>query len=244
MRKITHLSVYVTEDPISVARQAAEIMEELCAKAVNERGAFNLAISGGNTPKPLFSLLAQPEWRKRLLWDKINLYWVDERCVPPEHEDSNYGVARKELLSFIPATKFYRIKGELPPLEAAQNYENLLNKNFSIKQGELPRFDCMILGMGTDGHVASLFPDIADYIDSAYKIIDIYIPKLRSSRITMTLPVINNSRACIFLVSGKEKHPVLSRALNLLTSPDLPAQHVRPTDGQLIWILDEAAAEG
>lgn len=244
MSKITHLSVYVMEDPGAVAVQAAEIVCELCDAAIAKRGAFNLAISGGNTPRPLFRLLSQPEWKNRLAWDKVNLYWVDERCVPPEHENSNYGVARKELLSFIPATKFYRMKGELPPQEGATNYEELLNKNFGLTKGELPRFDCMILGMGTDGHVASLFPDIADYIETDLKVIDLYVPKLRQSRITMTLPVINNSRACIFLTSGREKHPVISRALNLLTSPDLPAQRVRPTKGELIWILDEAAAQG
>ncbi len=244
MSKITHLSVYVKEDPIAVAQQAAEAIEELCKQAIAERGAFNLAISGGSTPIPLFRLLAEPAWRTRFEWDKVNLYWVDERSVPPESPESNYGVTRKEMLSFIPATKFYRIKGELKPIEAAENYEELLVKNFSLAPGELPRFDCMVLGMGTDGHVASLFPDIADYIDTNYKVIDIYVPKLRQSRITLTLPVINNSRACIFLVSGREKHPVVSRALNLLTSPDLPAQKVRPTDGELIWILDEAADQG
>ena len=244
MNKITHLSVYVKEDPVSVARQAAEILEKLCAKAVSESGMFNLAISGGKTPVPLFRLLAEQDWRNRLSWEKINLYWVDERCVPPESPDSNYGLARKELLSFIPAPRFYRIKGELKPSEAADSYEELLSQNFHLKNDELPRFDCMVLGMGTDGHVASLFPDLADYIDTQYKVIDLYVPKLRESRITLTLPVINNSKACIFLVSGREKHPVVSRALNLLTSPDLPAQKVRPTKGELIWIIDEAAAQG
>ncbi|MBQ4132214.1 MAG: 6-phosphogluconolactonase [Desulfovibrionaceae bacterium] len=244
MSKITHLSVYVKEDPISVARQAAETLEKLYIKSVSEKGVFNLAISGGSTPIPLFRLLADPEWSDRFAWEKVNIYWVDERCVPPESPDSNYGVARKELLSFIPATRFYRIKGELKPFEAAANYEELLVKNFNLKDGELPRFDCMVLGMGADGHVASLFPDIADYIDTQYRVIDIYVPRLRQSRITFTLPVINNSKACIFLVSGREKHPAVSRALNLLTSPDLPAQKVRPDKGELIWILDEAAAQG
>ena len=244
MSKITHLSVYIKEDPITVAQQAAEILEKLCLKAISENGAFNLAISGGKTPIPLFRLLAEPVWRDRFAWEKINLYWVDERCVPPESPESNYGLARKELLSFIPATKFYRIKGELKPFEAAANYEELLTKNFGLKDNELPRFDCMVLGMGADGHVASLFPDIADYIDTNYKVIDIYVPKIRQSRITFTLPVINNSKACIFLVSGREKHLAVSRALNLLTSPDLPAQKVRPSEGELIWILDESAAQG
>ena len=244
MSKITQLSVYVKEDPNAIAQQAVETLEVLCNEAIAEKGAFNLAISGGSTPIPLFRLLAEPAWRDRFPWEKINLYWVDERCVPPESPESNYGVARKELLSFIPATKFYRIKGELKPFEAALNYEELLIKNFDLKDDELPRFDCMVLGMGADGHVASLFPDIADYIDTHYKVIDIYVPKIRQSRITLTLPVINNAKACIFIVSGREKHPAVSRALNLLTSPDLPAQKVRPTDGELIWILDEAAAQG
>lgn len=244
MSKITRLSVYVKEDSVAVASQAAELMETMCKKAIEKRGSFNLAISGGNTPIPLFQLLARPEWIKRFAWEKINLYWVDERCVPPESPESNYGVARKEFLSFVPATRFYRMKGELPPVQAAENYEELLAKNFELKPGEIPRFDCMILGMGSDGHVASLFPDIASYLDTHYQVIDVFEPKTRSSRITMTMPVINNSRACVFLVSGREKHPALSRVLNLLTSPDMPAQHVRPNKGELVWILDQAAAQG
>ncbi len=245
MNEITHLSVYVMEDPFGVARQAAMIIEKLCKEALAERGVFNLALSGGKTPIPLFKLLSSPEWADRLPWERINLYWVDERCVPPEHEDSNYRVAREELLSHVAATKFYRMKGELDPVAAAESYEKLLQDHFNLtRPGELPRFDCVILGLGTDGHVGSLFPDTSDYIETSHLVIDVWVQKLHSSRITLTLPVLNNARSCMFLVSGREKHDVISRALNLLTSPELPAQKVRPVDGELLWIIDEAAAQG
>ena len=116
--------------------------------------------------------------------------------------------------------------------------------HFNLEKGKLPRFDCVLLGMGADGHVASLFPGFTDYFLTDNMVIDQYIPKLRSSRITLTLPVINNAAACIFVVSGREKHGALSRTLDLLTTPELPAQKVRPNNGELIWIVDEAAAQG
>ena len=244
MNEITHLSVYVMEDPTGIARQSAEIIEKLCKEALAERGVFNIAISGGKTPVPLFKLLSSPAWVDRLHWEKINLYWVDERGVPPEHPDSNYRVAREELLSYVPATKFYRIRGELDPQEAAEAYEKLLISHFNLEPGELPRFDCVILGMGADGHVASLFPGISEYIETNHLVIDLYVQKLHSSRITMTLPVLNNARSCLFLVSGREKHDAISSALNLLTHPELPAQKVRPINGELLWVIDEAAAQG
>ena len=168
---------------------------------------------------------------------------IDMRKDPLKDEDLIEIRAKIDTLKADLTASMTRL--DIPiPVQAAENYEELLAKNFELKAGEMPRFDCMILGMGSDGHVASLFPDIVDYIDTHYQVIDVFEPKTRSSRITMTMPVINNSRACIFLISGREKHPALSRVLNLLTSPDMPAQHVRPNKGELIWILDQAAAQG
>lgn len=244
MKSIDCLSLQIVDDPIQVGRQAAAVLEQLCSAAIAGHGAFNIAISGGKTPIPLFQLLASPEWNGRFSWEKINLYWADERCVGPDQEQSNYRMARDELLSHVALTNFYRIRGEMDPQEGASAYERLLRTHFNLAYGELPRFDCILLGLGADGHVASIFPGSSDAVLTERLVVDQYVSKLRSSRITLTLPVINNAAACVFLVSGREKHDALSRTLDLLTTPELPAQKVRPSNGRLVWIVDEAAAQG
>lgn len=239
-----HLSVHIHKDPAAMAERAAHILAERCEEAVAERGAFTLALSGGTTPIPLFRLLAGPDWTERLPWDKIAIYWVDERCVGPEHPDSNYGMARRELLSHVPAIHFYRMKGEGNPVDAAQTYEAMLKEHFELTGNELPRFDLMLLGMGDDGHTGSIFPGSPALVEKKRLVIDQYVPERKADRLTLTLPVLNNARCCMFMIEGREKHDVLSRALNLLSEPTLPAQMVRPTFGDLIWIVDEAAAMG
>jgi 6-phosphogluconolactonase len=203
-----------------------------------------VALSGGSTPIPLFRLLAGRDWAERLPWEKIHLYWVDERCVGPEHADSNYGMARRELLSQVPATRYYRMKGEATPESAAQSYENLLREHFRLGPGELPKFDFILLGMGGDGHTGSLFSGSPGLLEKKRLVIDQYVPELKADRLTLTLPVLNNARCCLFLVNGAEKHAVLAKALDLLATPSLPAQMVRPGFGDLIWIVDEQAALG
>ncbi|UZP68705.1 6-phosphogluconolactonase [Desulfovibrio mangrovi] len=240
----TQLSLHVAENPETLARLAAKLVIERCQKAIAERGTFTIALSGGKTPTLLFQLLATPEFQKSLPWEKVLFYWVDERCVDPDHSDSNYRVARDELLQKVEATKFYRMRGELDPEEAAQAYERLLRQHFELGAGELPRFDCILLGMGADGHVASLFPEEEGINIKDRLVIDQRISKLKSDRLTLTLPVLNNARCCIFMVQGKEKHEVLAKALNILGSPDLPAQKVKPVNGELIWVVDEDARQG
>lgn len=239
-----HLSVHIHKDPKAMAERAAHIFSELCEQAIAERGIFTVALSGGATPVPLFRLLAGPDWAEHLPWNKIALYWVDERCIGPEHPESNYGMARRELLSHVPATLFYRMKGEDNPEDAAKNYEEQLRERFNISGNELPRFDFMLLGMGDDGHTGSIFPGSPALVEKKRLVIDQYVPERNADRLTLTLPVINNSRCCMFMVTGKEKHAVLATALDMLAKPTLPAQLVRPTFGDLIWIVDEAAAMG
>lgn len=240
----TKLALHVAEDPATLARIAADLLIERCKQSVAERGNFKIALSGGTTPRQLFQLLATPEYEKSLPWEKVLFYWVDERCVDPDHKDSNYRVARDELLHKVAATKFYRMRGELDPAEAANIYESLLRQHFEIAPGELPRFDCILLGMGEDGHTASLFPEEEGINISDRLVIDQHIRTLKSDRLTLTLPVLNNARCCIFLIQGAEKHAVLAKALNLLGTPDLPAQKVKPTNGELIWVVDDAARSG
>ncbi len=241
----THLSLYVTADVEAMAEEAAKIIEAESKAAIAKRGVFTLAVSGGKTPLPLFRLLASPKWAKAIDWSKITVYWVDERCVSIESDESNYRAARQELLSRVDATRFYRMKGEVyPPDEAAKAYENLLIDHFCLIPGEFPRFDCIILGVGADGHTASLYPGDPALSQQDRLVMDAYIPKLKKSRLTMTLPVLNNARCCIFLASGKEKNHILSTALNLMAAPVLPAQMVRPHNGKLCWIIDSHAYQG
>lgn len=239
-----HLTLNIHKDPAAMAERAAHYLVQCCEEAIEQRGVFNLALSGGSTPTPLFRLLSAQDWSDRLPWEKIVIYWVDERCVAPEHPNSNYGLARRELLNNVPITWYYRMKGEEEPVKAAMAYEALLQEHFRLAPGEFPRFDCMLLGLGEDGHTASLFPGEQGLYERERIVIDQYVRSRNADRLTLTLPTLNSARCCMFMVSGKEKHDVLSRALNLLDEPELPAQFVRPRGGQLIWIVDEAAALG
>lgn len=239
-----HLSLHIHKNPEAMAERAAHILAAACEEAVEERGVFRLAISGGQTPIPLFRLLAGKDWSERLPWDKIAVFWVDERCVGPDHPDSNYGMVRRELLAHVPATHFFRMRGDLDPVEAAINYEEQILNDFELGINELPRFDFMLLGMGADGHTGSIFPGSPALAEKNRLVIDQYVPELKSDRVTLTLPVINNARCCMFLVTGAEKHEALSHVLDLLSEPTLPAQMVRPQGGDLIWVVDEAAANG
>lgn len=239
-----HLELHIHKNPQAMAERAAHIFAAACEEAVAERDIFRVALSGGQTPVPLFRLLSKSDWADRLPWDKINFFWVDERSVDPDHPESNYGMARRELLSHIPVTHFFRMRGESDPVDEAMRYEKLLREEFKLAPHELPRFDFMLLGMGADGHTASIFPDSPLIAEKKRFVADVYVPELKADRISLTLPVINNSRICMFMVEGAEKHKALGEVLNLLTEPKLPAQLVRPKAGELIWIVDEAAAKG
>jgi 6-phosphogluconolactonase len=239
-----HLTLHIHKDAAAMAERAAHLFAGYCEEAVAERGVFTAALSGGNSPIPFFRLLAGGGWAERLPWDKMHIYWVDERCVAPEHADSNYGMARRELLSHVSATRYHRMKGEEPPERAAQLYEDLLREHFRLGPGEVPRFDFILLGLGEDGHTGSLFAESPGLSEKKRLVIDQYVPERKADRLTLTLPVLNNARCCLFLVNGEDKHLVLAKAHDLLARPGLPAQMVRPRRGDLIWIVDEQAALG
>lgn len=244
MLRATHLSLLVAQDAQEMAVLAAELLEEQAAAALRRGPLFTLAVSGGRTPIELFRLLASPKWRERVNWERTALYWVDERCSGPEQAGSHYGLARAELISRVPLTRFYRMKGEDEPVRAAQAYENLLREHFNLAEGEFPRFDCVLLGVGADGRTGSLYPGAEALREQTRLVTDHYLRESKASRLTLTLPVLNNARCCIFLAGGREKKHVLSTALNLMAEPCLPAQMVRPTGGKLCWIIDEAAYTG
>lgn len=244
MARSIHLALHIHKDPLAMAERVAHLLTEMCEEAILERGVFTLALSGGRTPIPLFNLLSEHDWAERLPWEKIVLYWGDEYCVSPEDPRSNYGIARDELLTNVPVTRYYRMKGEGEPVASGLAYEKLIKEHFNLKDGEFPRFDCILLGLGDDGHTASLFPNEYAIKEKQRIVIDQYVRSRKADRLTLTLPVLNNARCCLFMVTGKEKHHALTRTLNLLEKPELPAQMVRPTNGDLIWVVDEGAALG
>lgn len=240
----THLSLHVHKDMDAVARHAARLLAEASREAIARQGIFRVALSGGQTPLALFRLLASGEWARTLPWEQTAFFWVDERCnIAPDDPESNFGAARRELLRHIPCTHYTRIRGEMGPEQAADLYEQRIRAEFGINETELPCFDLVLLGMGDDGHTASIFPASTGLAETRHLAIAQYVPG-KADRVTLTLPVLNNARRCVFLVSGASKHPALGRVLNLLDEPNLPAQFVRPTAGDVVWLVDEAAVRG
>lgn len=247
----------VWPDRGSLARAAAEHFISQAAQAVAARGRFTVALSGGSTPQPTYRLLASPEFAPRVDWPRVHVFWGDERCVPPDHPDSNYRMAREVLLDHIPlpGSNVHRMRGELEPQQAASAYERALRSFFaghptrpfprgSGRREPRPyRFDLILLGMGNDGHTASLFPGTAALHERSRWVIAHYVHKLSAWRVTLTPVVINAAAQVTFLVSGADKAERLQEVLAGPYQPDLlPAQIVRPTDGSLLWLVDAAAA--
>ncbi len=231
--------IEVCPDLAALSRRGAELFLTAAAAAIAERGRFAVAISGGSTPRLLYRLLASDEFRYRLDWGKVQIFWADERCVPKEHPDSNYGAAREILLSLVhlPAANIHRIQGELPSVQGADAYEEELRRFFG---DELPVFDLILLGVGADGHTASLFPETLTTMASGRLAAAVYVAKFHSHRVTLTLPVINGARRVVFLVAGKEKAPVL-REIVEKGNTGYPAALVAP-QGEVTWLLDNEAA--
>jgi 6-phosphogluconolactonase len=234
-------------EPGALARTAAEQMIALGQEALDERGRFFLALSGGSTPQPLYRLLASDEFAPALDWARVHVFWSDERVVPPDHPDSNYAMARQALLDSISIPKYniHRIQAELDPRAAAWAYEDVMRQVFKLEPDEQqpPAFDLILLGMGDDGHTASLFPDSAALNESQRWVVANWIPQLETWRITFTLPLLNAARAVLFLVRGEAKASRLYEVLRGPEAPDrLPAQAVKPTSGDPLWLMDQAAA--
>jgi 6-phosphogluconolactonase len=238
---------YVEPDTAALAQRAAQHFVEMAAEAVQRNGVARFAISGGSTPKAAFTLLADPKqpWRSRMPWDKLDLYWVDERTVPPDHPDSNYRMTREALLDHVPLSpeQVHRMEGELEPEVAAARYESLLRNNFRLEGAEVPRFDLIALGMGDDGHTASIFPH-TDAIHTLGRLVTSnQVPQKDTWRITLTWPVINNASSVFFLIGGADKAPVLRNVFMGPHDPEsLPSQLIWPSSGILTLFLDKDAA--
>jgi len=228
-------------------RRGAEEFVRIAKDSLEDRGVFNVVLSGGSTPKGLFSLLAADETlRAQVQWRKTNFFWGDERHVPLGHPDSNFRMANEALLSklSIDSKRMFRIKGELENTEAAaEEYERALIGHFYLAEGQLPRFDLVLLGMGPDGHTASLFPGTKALHEQEHLVVSNWVGKFDTDRITMTARVFNCAANVVFLVSGEDKAPALKSVLEGPFEPEqLPAQLIRPVDGRLLWIVDQQAA--
>lgn len=227
--------------------RAAELFIQLADQAASSRDRFAVALSGGSTPRALYILLASPQFRSRVPWPKVHIFWGDERCVPPDHPESNYRMAREALLDAvpIPSQNIHRMPGEYEDhARAAAEYERALKTFFKVPEDAWPRFDLILLGMGDDGHTASLFPETPGFAERERWVADNYVAKLGTHRLTLTAPVINHAANVVFLISGKAKAPVLKEVLEGEYQPHrLPSQLVRPEGGKLLFILDQAAAK-
>jgi 6-phosphogluconolactonase len=247
MPRKLRIKYYVEPDAAALARRAAGYFVEMAGEAVADRGRARIAISGGATPKAVFELLGdrgQP-WRSRMPWDKLDLYWVDERSVPPEHPDSNYRMTREALLDRVPLKpeQIHRIEGELEPAIAAARYESELRSSFHLEDDEHPRFDLVALGMGTDGHTASLFPQTEALFEQKRLVTANHVAQKDTWRITLTWPVIDHASSVFFLVAGADKAAILKEVLTAPHDPErLPSQLIWPVSGILTLILDKAAA--
>lgn len=237
---------HICDDPAGAARAAALRWEEVAREAVQARGAFHVALAGGSTPRTLYALLATPAWRKRFDWGSTWVWFGDERCVPPDHPDSNYRMALETLLSplEIPASRVQRIETERGPEAAAADYDARLRS--LLPRGEHrddpPRFDLVLLGLGDDGHVASLFPDTPILDEHAALAAAVFVPKLDAWRVSLTFPVIDAARHVALLVAGAGKAEIVAR-VHAGRAEATPVRRLRPR-GRLEWFLDREAARG
>ena len=231
--------------PQELFAAAAEEVIRATTEAVAQSGRFTIALSGGSTPKSMFNLLATNA-KSTLPWDSMFFFWGDERHVPPSDPQSNYRMANEAMLSKVPvpAGNIFRIPTENPDaVAAAAAYEETLRKFFAVGPKEIPRFDLILLGMGPDGHTASLFPGTTALQEKSRLVVANWVEKMKTSRLTLTLPVLNAARCVAFLVSGSDKAPALHEVLEGTAPPDqYPAKLVSPTDGKLLWLIDRAAA--
>jgi 6-phosphogluconolactonase len=242
---VSSLDLRIVPDAPALFQAAAEEFVAQATAAVTAQGQFTVALSGGSTPRGLFNLLAT-KYGKSLPWDKMFFFFGDERHVPPDSPDSNYRMARETLLSRvpIPAANVFRVPAENPDAaRAAEDYERTIQQFFRLTTGAFPRFDLILLGMGPDGHAASLFPETTALQERSRLVLANWVEKFKTCRITFTVPVINQAKVVTFLVGGADKAEALKEVLEGDQSPELyPSKLIAPINGRLIWLVDQAAA--
>lgn len=246
-RRLISLDVKVSPVAADVALAAAKLFADTVSSVVASRGLARVAISGGSTPKSMFELLADPSqpFLTAIPWSNLQLFWVDERCVPPTDPDSNYRMTSEAMLTKIPlpAENIHRMEGELDPEEASWRYEAEIRNTFRLEGAETPTFDLILLGLGPDGHTASLFPDTEGLNEMSRICMANHVPQKDTWRLTLTWPVITQGRLVAFLVEGAEKAEVVGTVFTGAYDPETyPAQLIRPANGKLTLLLDAAAA--
>jgi len=231
----------IFEEPAELAEALADLFVDSARTAIARAGRFRVALAGGSTPRAAYALLAAQPRRSAVLWGNVFVYFGDERCVPPDDEQSNYRMANEAFLAAvsIPPDNVHRMHGEDEPQTAAAAYAKVLIADM----GELPRFDLLLLGLGSDGHTASLFPGSSPATDERLLVNAPFVPKLHAYRLTLTPRVINNARHVAIATEGAEKAAALAAALNGPYDPNTyPVQIIKPKDGRLTWLVDRAAA--
>ena len=242
--KLAQKTINICQDSSELAVSVAEQFIAIGKEAIERSGRFMVALSGGSTPKLLYSVLAAPEYSSRIVWSKTHLFWGDERCVSHDSPESNYKMVSESLLSClsIPGSNVHPISGQdKDPLQAARNYAQTLLETFSADNG-VPRFDLILLGLGTDGHTASLFPETEVLSEDKELVAASYVAKLGAYRITLTPRTINAAANIIFMVAGKEKMAIIPQVLQT-SAEAYPAQLIQPGNGQIEWYIDQAAAQ-
>jgi 6-phosphogluconolactonase len=239
--------IRICEDADELSIAVAEAFVARAGEAIARTGRFTVALAGGSTPKRLYQLLADPPYRDRIDWSKLECFWNDERAVPPDHPDSNFRLAWEPWLSRVPVAeaRIHRMPGEAADADqAALDYQQQIADALGVvADGPPPAFDLMLLGIGEDGHTASLFPNTAALDETSRWVVANSVPQRQMYRLTMTLPLLNRARHVIFLVTGASKAAVVREILAGPADPRrLPAQAVQPTAGQLLWLLDREAA--
>jgi 6-phosphogluconolactonase len=236
-------SIEVLPTAADLFHAAAEEFISVGRSAIGAQGRFTVALSGGSTPKTLYSLLATNY--ATFPWNRVFLFFGDERHVPPTDSESNYRMVNEALLTkiTIPSENVFRVLGENPDaLAAAADYEAQLRRFFALKPSEFPRFDLILLGVGPDGHTASLFPDSEALEEKSRLVVANWVAKFNTHRITFTFPVLNHANEVMFMATGTDKAEMLHQILEGKSTPPLPSQRVQPSEGKLLWMLDEAAA--
>jgi 6-phosphogluconolactonase len=240
------VELVLLDDTAALIGEAARRIADTIHRCLAERQWCAVALSGGSTPRPVYQRLTQPPYREQIDWNRVHWFWGDERSVPPDHPDSNYRMAYEAMLAHVPVPpeNVHRILAEEGAEAAAEAYERELHRIFQLQPGAVPRFDLLLLGVGADGHIASLFPRTMALSVRDRLVVANSVPQLDTQRITFTVPVIQAARTIFVLVSGQDKAEAVARAIEGNDDwTTTPAQLLRAAQGDVIWFLDRAAAQ-
>jgi len=244
MKKI-NAAVDVCDSPIDLAETAAEYFAEYARQEISAKGSFSVALAGGSTPQLLYECLASDPFKEKIDWNAVHVFWSDERYVPADHQDSNYLMARRAILEnvAIPDNQIHRFQTELTPELAAEMYEDIIREKIPLSKTGIPRFDLILLGIGSDGHTASLFPNTEALKENQRLVISNRISSQQVERLTFAVTLINTASRILILAAGKGKSRIIQKLFEThLGESIFPVQLVKPLSGNIIWLLDSEAA--